>query len=131
MISLNLIKFYQVSNDLNPDLIFITFLPLIYEITNKSSYLACVNAKLFSDLITKKTSMVKVVESLAAVLTSEDKVIRKQGVEFLSWLLSKLPSNFLTTKELDYFSAFFCDRLADHHSIVPATLQGILHLVGS
>lgn len=50
-------------------------------------------------------------------------------MRLLSESLTNLPSDFLNTVQLNFISTFYCDRLKDHHSVVPNTLTGILALI--
>lgn len=44
----------------------------------------------------------------------------------LSETLSNLPSDFLTTAQINFIGTFYCDRLKDHHSVMPGVFSGIL-----
>lgn len=55
--------------------------------------------------------------------------MREGGVTALSSVLSQLPNDFLNESELHFITMFFCDRLKDHHSIIPVVLRGILAIV--
>lgn len=50
-------------------------------------------------------------------------------MRLLSESLKNLPVDFLTTVQLNFITTFYCDRLKDHHSIVPNTLTGIEALI--
>ena len=69
------------------------------------------------------------VEGLQPLLTNEDVALRNQSVQALSSLLASLPKDFLNEAELSFIVEFYCDRLKDHYSILPATLNGILSIV--
>lgn len=46
-------------------------------------------------------------------------------MRLLSLTLSNLPVDFLNAVQLNFISTFYCDRLKDHHSVVPSTLSGV------
>lgn len=41
----------------------------------------------------------------------------------------ELPNDFLTTEQVEPITTFYCDRLKDHHSVIPSTLIGLEALV--
>ena len=47
----------------------------------------------------------------------------------LSEILALLPADFLNETQLNFMSTFYCDRLKDHHSILPNVFNGLLSLV--
>ncbi|XP_035736209.1 MMS19 nucleotide excision repair protein homolog isoform X1 [Vespa mandarinia] len=69
------------------------------------------------------------VEELGSFVTNKDVSVREGGVTALSSVLSELPNDFLNETELHFITVFFCDRLKDHHSIIPVVLRGILAIV--
>lgn len=73
--------------------------------------------------------MTEFVEALGPLLTSSDTEIRVKATNLLSTCLGNLPHDFLTTTQLNFISTFYCDRLKDHHSVLPCTLSGIQSLV--
>lgn len=73
--------------------------------------------------------LVKIVELLGPLLTNIDVKQREKGVTVLSQVICALKSDYLSAAELTFLSAFYCDRLKDHHSLASVTLQGILGLV--
>lgn len=82
-----------------------------------------------ADLKNSKLSIIRLVESLECLLTSTDIILRRGGNEFLSSVLSELPSNYLNSQEIELLTNFFCDRMLDHHSITPAALKAYAALV--
>ncbi|CAK9794946.1 MMS19 nucleotide excision repair protein [Anthophora plagiata] len=70
-----------------------------------------------------------VVEELGPFVTEKDVNIREKGISALSSILSHLPKDFLNEAELHFLTSFYCDRLKDHHSIIPIVLKGILTIV--
>ncbi|KAK2586153.1 hypothetical protein KPH14_001420 [Odynerus spinipes] len=77
----------------------------------------------------KKLNLSTFVEELGPLLVNQDVSAREGGVAALSSVLSQLPNDFLNETELHFITLFFCDRLKDHHSIIPAVLRGILTIV--
>lgn len=51
------------------------------------------------------------------------------GTRFLSLTLAKLPPDYLSAVQLDFIVAFYCDRLKDHHNVIPAIIDGLTSLV--
>ncbi|OAD54066.1 MMS19 nucleotide excision repair protein like protein, partial [Eufriesea mexicana] len=70
-----------------------------------------------------------VVEELGTFLTEKDVKLREKGICALSTILFHLPKDFLNENELDFMTSFYCDRLKEHHNIIPAVLKGILSIV--
>ncbi|XP_065211262.1 MMS19 nucleotide excision repair protein [Planococcus citri] len=81
------------------------------------------------DLNNTELSILQLVENFECLLTSTDIVLRRGGCEFLSHVLSELPSNHLTSQEIELLASFYCDRLLDHHSITPAVLKAYAALL--
>ncbi|KAI8485593.1 mms19 nucleotide excision repair [Branchiostoma belcheri] len=75
-----------------------------------------------------ETSLLELVESLGSSLTSTEVTTRARATQLLAEVLHRSPSNRLTEKEAGVLSAFFCDRLLDHHSVQPHVLHGLLAL---
>ncbi|XP_078589095.1 MMS19 nucleotide excision repair protein homolog [Branchiostoma floridae x Branchiostoma japonicum] len=75
-----------------------------------------------------ETSLLQLVESLGSSLTSTEVTTRARATQLLAEVLHRSPSNRLTEKEAEVLSAFFCDRLLDHHSVQPHVLHGLLAL---
>ncbi|XP_078052901.1 MMS19 nucleotide excision repair protein isoform X2 [Augochlora pura] len=75
------------------------------------------------------TKLYAVVEELGPFVTDKDCDTREKGIDALSSILSHLPKEYLNENELGFVTAFYCDRLKDHHSIIPSVLRGILSLV--
>ncbi|XP_066278817.1 MMS19 nucleotide excision repair protein homolog [Branchiostoma lanceolatum] len=78
-----------------------------------------------------ETSLLQLVESLGSSLTSTEVTTRARATQLLAEVLHRSPSNRLTEKEAEVLSAFFCDRLLDHHSVQPHVLHGLLALSAS
>ncbi|KAF7309175.1 ARM repeat-containing protein [Mycena kentingensis (nom. inval.)] len=71
--------------------------------------------------------LIGVVKALGQYLTSEDDHLRTKGVEFLSTVIVKCPPNALNRQSVKVLSTFFCDKLDDTETIVPA-LKGLASL---
>lgn len=69
------------------------------------------------------------VESLGSYLTSKDVEVRAKTMKLLSTMLANLPADFLSAVQLNFLSTFYCDRLKDHHSVLPSTLSGVEALI--
>lgn len=83
----------------------------------------------FSDIEKGTIKLFKVVEELGEFLTNTDASVRENGVRSLSKILLNISNNFLNEQELQLMTLFYCDRLNDHHSIIPAIITGILAIV--
>lgn len=68
-------------------------------------------------------------EELGPFVTEKDVKIREKGICALSIILFYLPKDFLNEAELGFITSFYCDRLKDHHNIIPVVLKGILSIV--
>lgn len=79
----------------------------------------------FADIANKRTDVAELVEKLGPTLTSPDAETRAKGMHLLSSVLTDLPADALNSTQLNFVSTFYCDRLKDHHSVVPFTLPGI------
>lgn len=51
-----------------------------------------------------------------------------KATQMLSTVLKSLPIELLTEKQLEFLVAFYCDRVKDHHSVIPAILEGVMAL---
>lgn len=81
--------------------------------------------KLCEDISNKKLDISEFVEELGPALTHEDHSIRMKATMLLSTILKDLPSDLLNEHQLDFLTTFYCDRMKDHHSVIPAILEGI------
>ncbi|KAF7991361.1 hypothetical protein HCN44_002923 [Aphidius gifuensis] len=82
-----------------------------------------------SDIETGKLSLVQVIIELDKFLTSTESNDRLNGVRFLSTILSQLSSEYLSEQETNTIAKFYCDRLKDHHTLIPSIIFGILSIV--
>lgn len=81
------------------------------------------------DIQSKRFDITGFVELLGPYLTSTEVGTRANAVKLLSLTLSELPVDFLSAVQLNFITTFFCDRLKDHHSIIPNALIGIQAMV--
>lgn len=89
----------------------------------------CTNLTIFVlilDIQSKKIDVAEFVEELGPALTSQTVEIRAKGTRMLSDTLNSLPVDFLNETQLNFITSFYCDRLKDHHSVIPAVILGIL-----
>lgn len=84
--------------------------------------------KVCEDIASRKLDLSEFVEELGPALTHEEPAMRMKATTLLSSVLEKLPTDFLTEQQLDFLATFYCDRMKDHHTIIPAILDGILAL---
>ncbi|XP_050484310.1 MMS19 nucleotide excision repair protein isoform X1 [Bombus huntii] len=75
------------------------------------------------------TKLYAIIEELRPFVTEKDVTIRKNGISALSTILFHLPKDFLNEDELCFITSFYCDRLKDHHRIIPAVIKGVLTIV--
>ncbi|KAJ7314418.1 ARM repeat-containing protein [Mycena albidolilacea] len=68
-----------------------------------------------------------VVKALGTYLTSEQDDLRTKGVDFLATIITRCPQNALNRQSVKVLTAFFCDKLDDTETIVPA-LKGLASL---
>lgn len=81
------------------------------------------------DIGAKKLDLTGFVETLGPHLTTTDVEIRAKTMHLLSSTLANLDSDFLNAVQLNFITTFYCDRLKDHHSVIPNTLTGIEALI--
>ncbi|EAU90313.2 hypothetical protein CC1G_08995 [Coprinopsis cinerea okayama7 len=86
-------------------------------------------AQLVEDITAGKTSLLNVVKVSGEYLTSEENQIRSKGIELLSSILERLPPTTLNRPTTRTLVNFYCDKLDDPDTIIPA-LQGLHTLVG-
>ncbi|KAJ6582074.1 ARM repeat-containing protein [Mycena capillaripes] len=68
-----------------------------------------------------------VVKALGTYLTSEQDDLRTKGVDFLATVIVRCPENTLNRQSVKVLTSFFCDKLDDTETIVPA-LKGLASL---
>ena len=101
------------------------FLTIIKE--NESLNAAC--QEIAVEIQSGHSKLHAVVEELGPFLIEKDVSLREKGINALSTILSHLPNDFLNETELCFLTKFYCDRLKDHHTIIPTVLKGILTIV--
>lgn len=70
-----------------------------------------------SDLSQKRLTFLEVVDKLKSLLLSHLPEKRRMGVLILSEILTLLDSDCLNSQELPVISAYFCEKLKDHHEV--------------
>lgn len=108
-------KYAMVSNFLSLFYKFIKFLLIFFVI-------------FFKDILNDKYNIVNLIENLGFALTSPTIELRVNGTKLLSNILKNLPLNYLNEQQLYFIVTFYCDRLKDHHNVIPAVIDGILAL---
>ncbi|KAJ3917813.1 ARM repeat-containing protein [Lentinula edodes] len=73
------------------------------------------------------TSLLNVVKALGEYLTSEEDALRTKGVEFLSAVLGRCPPEKLNRQAARVLTSFYCSKLEDSETVVPA-LKGLVSL---
>ncbi|KFB35156.1 AGAP003548-PA-like protein [Anopheles sinensis] len=81
--------------------------------------------KVTADIIAGKLTIAEFVEELGPALTHTDASVRAQGTLLLSNVLKDLPPDGLTGEQLEFVSAFYCDRAKDHNAVTPMVLVGV------
>ncbi|KXN90718.1 hypothetical protein AN958_04003 [Leucoagaricus sp. SymC.cos] len=84
--------------------------------------------EIVSEISADRTSFVNVVKGLGEYLTADEEDLRRKGVEFLSLILASLPADKINKQSTRVLSTFYCGKLEDSGTIVPA-LKGIQSLV--
>lgn len=70
-----------------------------------------------ADVINGKVNIVTVVEQLGPMLTDLNPEQRAKGTTILSNVLEKIPSDLLSSTQLNFICTFYADRLKDHHQV--------------
>ncbi|KAL9698740.1 hypothetical protein quinque_002181 [Culex quinquefasciatus] len=84
--------------------------------------------KVCEDIASRKLDLSEFVEELGPALTHEESAMRLKATSLLSSVLEKLPTDFLSEQQLDFLVTFYCDRMKDHHTMIPTILDGLLAL---
>ncbi|SJL03979.1 uncharacterized protein ARMOST_07336 [Armillaria ostoyae] len=84
-------------------------------------------AAIVSEVSDGRTSLLNVVKALGEYLTSEEDNLRTKGVEFLSLVLDRCPPEKLNRQSVRVLATFYCSKLEDTETIIPA-LKGLLSL---
>ncbi|KAJ6635123.1 MMS19 nucleotide excision repair protein, partial [Pseudolycoriella hygida] len=80
------------------------------------------------DIESTKIDITTLVENLGFALISSDVALRAKGTSLLSNVLASLPSEFLSELQIAFITTFYCDRLRDHHSVMPGVFTGLCAL---
>jgi len=72
-------------------------------------------------------TIVSLIESLGPALTHTTTSVRQSGLTIVTLVLDS-PSTQLHKEDAGLLTLFYTDRLRDHHSLLPATLQGLAAL---
>ncbi|EIN09656.1 ARM repeat-containing protein [Punctularia strigosozonata HHB-11173 SS5] len=78
----------------------------------------------------KQTTLLQLVKSLGEYLTSEDDELRNKGVEFLSRVLERSPSDTLNRNSVKVLVTFYISKLEDTETVIPA-LKGLVTLTAN
>ncbi|KAK0188708.1 ARM repeat-containing protein [Armillaria mellea] len=84
-------------------------------------------AAIVSEVSEGRTSLLNVVKALGEYLTSEEDNLRTKGVDFLSLVLDRCPPEKLSRQSVRVLATFYCNKLEDTETIIPA-LKGLLSL---
>lgn len=76
-------------------------------------------------IVSGRETVVSAVEALQPLLVNPQPPERASGVQLLSDTLWQLPSSRLDAQEAAFVAQFFCDRVRDHFTVVPAALSGL------
>ncbi|GLB41862.1 putative RNAPII transcription regulator C-terminal [Lyophyllum shimeji] len=77
-----------------------------------------------SEISNDRIALLDVVKALGEYLTSEEDQLRAKGVELLSSVLSRLPTEKLNRQSVRVLTTFYCGKLDDTETIIPA-LKGL------
>lgn len=85
----------------------------------------------FSAIASKELTILQLIENLQSDLLHQQATHRCKTVSTVATILEQLVPELkgLNEKEVELITEFFCSKLKDHHSIVPAALQGLHALV--
>ncbi|XP_057321632.1 MMS19 nucleotide excision repair protein [Microplitis mediator] len=108
---------------------FVEKLRVAFDDDNNDSKLNKICTDIAKDIENGKIKLFQVIEQLGGFLTSKDVNIRENGIKSVTIILDKINKNYLNEQEVELLSSFYCDRLKDHHSVIPAVIQGILSIV--
>ncbi|KAF8637616.1 hypothetical protein AX17_002685 [Amanita inopinata Kibby_2008] len=83
--------------------------------------------EMVSEISNDRTSLLNVVKALGEYLTSEEDELRTKGVDFLSSIIARCPPKQLNVHSIKVLTAFYCEKLNDTETIIPA-LKGLVTL---
>lgn len=70
-----------------------------------------------TDLVSQKTPLVEVVQSLGPFINEDDPSIRSRAIQYLSEVIGQLPNSFLSRQQTQVICQFLCDRIEDGSAI--------------
>lgn len=82
----------------------------------------------YTDIESKKTDISTLVENLGFALISTDVELRAKATSLLSNVIASVPKELLNDVQLNFIATFYCDRLKDHHSVMPGVFTGMVAL---
>ncbi|KAG7164663.1 MMS19 nucleotide excision repair protein-like [Homarus americanus] len=106
-----------------------TLLERLDKLPNSSQEAESIIQDIIPELYTGDLSVCHVVDALGPSLTHANPSERGAGTRFLADLLHSLPCDKLSSQELLFLTAFFLDRLKDHHSVIPNVIYANIALV--
>jgi DNA repair/transcription protein MET18/MMS19 len=86
-------------------------------------YPARIFANNLSELETRQTTLIELVQSLGEYITDEDEKIRARAVSYLVAVISFLPPKYLSRQQIQVLCQFLCDRIEDG-----GALEGLVRL---
>ncbi|OAL18339.1 hypothetical protein AYO22_10755 [Fonsecaea multimorphosa] len=79
-----------------------------------------------SELESRQTTLIEVVQSLGEYINDDDEKIRARAVSYLVAVISALPPKYLSRQQIQVLCQFFCDRIQDGGAIEGLSrLQGL------
>ncbi|KAK2463614.1 hypothetical protein APHAL10511_004365 [Amanita phalloides] len=83
--------------------------------------------EIVSEISNDKTTLLNVVKALGPYLTAEEDGPRIKGIDFLSSIIAYLPPKKLNIASVRVLTTFYCEKLDDPETIIPA-LKGLVTL---
>ncbi|KAF5383772.1 hypothetical protein D9615_003569 [Tricholomella constricta] len=80
--------------------------------------------EVITEISNDRITLLGIVKALGEYLTSEEDELRTKGVDFLSLVLSRCPANKLNRQSVRVLATFYCGKLDDTETIIPA-LKGL------
>lgn len=84
-------------------------------------------SQIATEISTGDRNIIQLIKGLNTILTNSSHEIRSRGVNLLAQVVTNLPKNQLTEKEIEHLNEFLCLRLVDHKSMEDAALDCLLH----
>ncbi|KAF8489304.1 ARM repeat-containing protein [Gautieria morchelliformis] len=86
--------------------------------------------QLIRNIASGTATLLHVVKGLGEFLTAEDEAVRTKAVDFLSTVLTRCPASKINRQSAHVLTAFYCDKLDDTDTIIPA-LKGFVPLTSN